>query len=92
MALNSDAPILEDTAETHLEIVQSPFCREIRSKKYYFLQEMPTRMEDLLDSTRSCWCQQTTQAIGPDGEMVHPTDCAPGRSCYKSLFEVTNDA
>ena len=37
------AAALEQTAEsTDGTIVNSPFCREIRSKKYYFLQEMPT--------------------------------------------------
>ena len=87
MAIDSEPSTLETAAEADNKVVQSPYCRQIRSKKYYFLQEMPTREEDLLDSTRACWCQKTMQAVGPDGEMVHPSECAPGRSCYQSLFE-----
>ena len=68
------------------EIVTSPFCRELRSKKYYFLQEMPTEEEHLLDVTNHCWCNRTMQAIGPDGERAHAGDCKPDRPCYKSLF------
>lgn len=68
-------------------MVNSPFCREIRSKKYYFLQEMPTETHHLRDGSNYCWCQRTMQAVGPDGEMVRPEDCKAGRSCYRSLFD-----
>lgn len=68
------------------EIVTSPFCRELRSKKYYFLQEMPTEEQHLLDVTNHCWCSRTMQAIGPDGERAHASDCKPDRPCYRSLF------
>lgn len=87
MTPDSNAILADDANDAEASVVESPYCRDIRSKKYYFLQEMPTREEDLLDSTGSCWCQRTRQAVGPDGEMVHPTDCAPGRSCYTSLFD-----
>ena len=69
------------------ETVSSPYCREIRSKKYYFLQEMPTEEHHLRDGSNHCWCLRTMQVVGPDGEMVRPENCTAGRSCYRSLFE-----
>jgi hypothetical protein len=67
--------------------MNSPYCREIRSKKYYFLQEMPTEEHHLSNGSTPCWCQRTMQVVGPDGEIVRPRDCTAGRSCYRSLFD-----
>ena len=66
--------------------LQSPFCREIRSKKYYTLQQMPTAEEHLLDASGWCWCSKTMQTFGPDGELVQPADCTAERGCYQSVF------
>jgi hypothetical protein len=73
--------------ETIPAVAQSVFCRELRSKRYYFLEQMPTEEDHILDGSNRCWCRLTMQVIGPDGDMTHPTDCRPGRSCYRSLFE-----
>lgn len=73
------------TAETG--VMTSPFCRELRSKRHYFLQEMPTEEHHLLDSSNRCWCRLTMQVVGPDGQQAQPKDCTAGRSCYRSLFE-----
>jgi hypothetical protein len=73
--------------EATANAAQSPFCRELRSKKYYFLQEMPTETHHMMDGSGHCWCRKTMQILGPDGEMVRAEDCTSGRSCYKSLFE-----
>jgi hypothetical protein len=67
--------------------VKSPFCRDLRSKRYYFLQEMPTEEHHFLDASRQCWCRRTMQAIGPDGERAIPRNCKPDRGCYLSRFE-----
>lgn len=75
------------TTPTVAPVVNSPFCRDIRSKKYYFLQEMPTEIHHLRDASNHCWCQRTVQAFGPDGELARPEDCNASRSCYRSLFE-----
>lgn len=66
--------------------LKSPYCRELRSKRYFFLQRMPVVESDILDSTRSCWCRMTMQVIGPDGARAHPSLCASGRGCYKSAL------
>ncbi len=66
--------------------MRSPFCERLRSKRYYFLQQMPTEVGDLRDGSGRCWCRETMQAYGPDGEMARPEDCTPGRACYRSLL------
>lgn len=84
-----EKPSAEQTpAAADNQPVQSPYCREIRSKRYFFLREMPTEDHHLRDPSNHCWCRQTMQVVGPDGEMVRPQDCVSGRSCYRSLFEV----
>lgn len=75
-----------DTTAMDTGGVQSPFCRELRSKRFYFLQQMPTEEAHLLDASGHCWCQLTMQVFGPDGERVRPADCSPGRDCYRSLL------
>ena len=90
MSQDNTATAAPDTnnAETALpEPVLSPFCREIRSKRYFFLREMPTEEHHLRDGSNHCWCRMTMKVFGPDGEMVRPTDCVSGRSCYRSLFD-----
>jgi hypothetical protein len=75
-----------NSSET-VPIALSPFCGELRSKKYYFLDRMPTEESDLLDGSGHCWCSHTKQAIGPDGELVAPSECTSERGCYRSRFE-----
>jgi len=90
--MNLDATrIVEDgsvsAGSDTVEIMQSPYCREIRSKKYFFLREMPTEDHHLKDGSNHCWCRATMKAYGPDGELTRPEDCTASRSCYRSLFE-----
>lgn len=79
--------IITTTGSETVNLVQSPYCREIRSKKYYFMQEMPTENHHLMDGSGHCWCSRTMQIVGPDGEMVRAEDCTSERTCYRSLFE-----
>ncbi len=62
--------------------VQSPFCGELRSKKFFMLDVLPTEEDQFLDSSNHCWCYQTQQVVGPDGLPVHPASCTAGRACY----------
>ena len=67
-----------------LSHTETPFCGELRSKKYFLLDTIPSQASDLLDGSGHCWCHHTQQPIGPDGLHVLPDLCVPGRSCYKS--------
>ena len=87
MIVEQETTDVTATAPTVEPRMNSPFCRDIRSKKFYFLQEMPTEIHHLRDASNHCWCRRTVQAFGPDGELVRPEDCNAGRDCYKSLFE-----
>ncbi len=66
--------------------IQSPFCGSLRSKKFFMLAAMATKAEDYLDASNHCWCRETQQVIGPDGAMVDPERCVPGRPCYSSAL------
>jgi len=63
---------------------ETPFCGEIRSKKYFMLDTLPSETSDLMDPSGHCWCHHTQQPIGPDGLHVLPDLCRPGRVCYRS--------
>ena len=77
----------EPAAGGAVEVVNSPYCCEIRSKRFFFLREMPTEEHHLKDGSNHCWCRVTMKVYGPDGELTRPSDCVAGRSCYRSLFE-----
>ncbi|HXN41589.1 MAG TPA: hypothetical protein VN918_07370 [Myxococcaceae bacterium] len=64
----------------------SPFCGELRSKKYFMLNKLPTEASEYLDDADHCWCYVTQQVVGPDGAKVHPQRCISGRGCYKSAL------
>ncbi|MDE2125492.1 MAG: hypothetical protein KGJ62_02785 [Armatimonadetes bacterium] len=72
-----------------VKLPESTFCREIRSKKFYFLKSVPVEEHELLDGSNHCWCYRTMQVVGPDGSMVLPKTCRPGRTCYRSVFEAS---
>ena len=67
--------------------IQSAFCASLRSKKFFMIDVMPLDAEQYLDGSNHCWCRETQQAIGPDGGMVQPAHCVPGRKCYSSAFD-----
>lgn len=65
---------------------QSPFCRELRSKKFFLRDQLATEAEHYLDGSNHCWCFRTQQVIGPDGSSVHPESCTTARGCYQSSY------
>jgi len=64
--------------------MKSPFCSELRSKKFFMIQGVATEAAQYLDGSDHCWCFQTMLPMGPDGGKVYPDRCIPGRACYKS--------
>ena len=68
--------------------VQSPFCGQLRSKKYFMLDRLATRAEDYIDAANHVWCCETQEVIGPDNRRVSPENCTPGRSCYRSAVKL----
>jgi hypothetical protein len=82
MALQTD--LSEKPAQP--TVPQTPFCGDLRSKKFFMLDAIPTKEEDYLDPSGHCWCYYTQQPVGPDGEQVGPESCKPGRKCYRSAL------
>jgi hypothetical protein len=68
-------------------VIQTPFCGDLRSKKFFILDQIATSAEDYLDASEHCWCYHTQQVIGPDGNIVMPDRCTPGRGCYRSALD-----
>jgi hypothetical protein len=77
-----------NTTEAAGAALESPFCDNLRSKRYYLLGALPTEESHVLDASGHCWCFSTQGAVGPDGNRVGPRHCGPGRACYRSTFAV----
>src|SRR5689334_10832286 len=74
------------TVMTELNVIQTPFCGDLRSKKYFLFESLPTDASEFLDPSGYCWCYHTQLPVGPDGESAEPDLCRPGRSCYRSAL------
>jgi hypothetical protein len=74
------------TPDTRSDLALSPFCVHLQSKKLFFAPGPPMEIDDILDASRHCWCRNTMQALGPDGDVVDPRDCQAGRSCFESIL------
>ena len=70
-----------------LNVLKSPFCGDLRSKKFYMRDGIANSAEDYIDSSGHTWCYNTQMPIGPDGIRVTPHECGPDRECYRSALE-----
>jgi hypothetical protein len=71
----------------HLPVLKTPFCGDLRSKKFFLSDQIAATADDYLDASSHCWCYHTQQVVGPDGNIVMPERCVPGRGCYRSALE-----
>ena len=62
----------------------SPFCADLRTKRWSFLESPALTEADILDGSGRAWCRRTMQSVGPDGELVEPGACCRGRGCFLS--------
>ena len=67
--------------------IESPYCRSLRSKKFFMLDRLASSADDYLDAANHVWCSKTQEVIGPDNKRVTPDTCTPGRSCYTSAID-----
>jgi hypothetical protein len=74
------------TKPAALNVLQTPFCGDLRSKKFFMLDAIPTDESEFMDPSGHCWCHHTQQPIGPDGQHAAPDLCGPGRNCYRSAL------
>lgn len=58
-------------------------CLHVRHKMMYVdpAQATPGMVDDRSDS-RVYLCVLTQEVLGPDGKLVTPSNCSPGRGCY----------
>jgi len=60
-----------------------PCCLHVRHKLMYVdpAHATPGMVDDNSES-RVYLCVLTQEVLGPDGKLVTPSNCSPGRSCY----------
>jgi hypothetical protein len=68
------------------DVPATPFCGDLRSKKFFMIDGLPADESDFLDPSGHCWCYHTQQPLGPDGSLVGPRECVSGRTCYRSAL------
>jgi hypothetical protein len=66
--------------------LKTPFCGDLRSKKFYMLDRIAETAEDFIDASNHCWCYHTQTPVGADGKFVSPERCVAGRVCYRSAL------
>lgn len=59
---------------------RTPRCRHIRSQESYFSNS--PHVEDEFHSG-VYWCNQTSDARGPDGMCAGSEECSPARECFE---------
>jgi hypothetical protein len=77
---------MNPTNTPHRSLSLTPFCGDLRSKKLYMIDHIPTEPDHFYDPSGHCWCYHTQLPIGPDGQQAYPEACTPSRNCYRSAF------
>lgn len=63
-------------------IAAGQLCRLLRSKTMFYQGDVPTLPAELHGPF---WCARTQRPYGPDGELVEPERCRPGRACCECV-------
>ncbi len=75
-----------EKTKTSLPVLQTPFCGDLRSKKFYLRDEIFLTADEYYDQSGHVWCYHTQMPVGPDGYRAEPEYCTPGRPCYRSAL------
>jgi len=59
-------------------------CNCVRWKSQFYESERDPTVP--LSNDDSYWCALTQRVLGPDGKLVEPQSCKPGRACFKEAF------
>lgn len=73
-------------SNTPLNVINTPFCAELRSKKFYIHNHIFTTAEEYYDQSGHIFCYHTQLPVGPDGHRVEAEACTPDRGCYRSAL------
>ena len=76
----------ESRIPSELNVIETPFCGDLRSKKFFLLNAIPAEASDYMDASGHCWCHHTQMPVGPDGYRAAPEFCGPERKCYRSAL------
>jgi hypothetical protein len=65
--------------------MKTGYCKYLRAKNPYGLLEGGENPWLLpFESNTICWCVKSSNAAGPDNDLVHPDKCVEGRTCFKA--------
>jgi hypothetical protein len=77
-----------ETKRTHRSLIPKGMCPSL-----VFKQMLTFGLDDEVHDDRKepgdgyPWCLRTCRNVGPDDELVKPSTCLPGRSCYEGIPE-----
>ena len=57
-------------------------CRCLRSKAMYVTGQMEPD-PSITAGNGNCWCNETQNVFGPDGQLVNRQACSSARTCYR---------
>lgn len=77
---------IDEKLKIALPVMQTPFCGELRSKKFYIQDQIIMSADGYRDASGHIFCYHTQMPVGPDGCRVDPDDCGPDRVCYRSAL------
>ncbi len=81
---DADTPTDRPAESVHLPLELKPCCQHLRHKMMYVDDRQSIRgLVDDRSDTRVYFCIKSQDALGPDGEPAHPSDCTASRSCYR---------
>ncbi|MEW5978287.1 MAG: hypothetical protein AB1898_21025 [Acidobacteriota bacterium] len=67
-----------------IQHIEHEVCNCVRWKSMFYQAEpdpsVPRSNED------GFWCALTQRVLGPDGQVVSPQECKPGRACFKEAL------
>jgi len=61
-----------------------PVCRFIRTKSYCTAEKTKTTLVEEKPG-RAFWCIRSVSPIGPDDQLVGPSECTAARTCFDTV-------
>ncbi len=61
-----------------------PVCRYLRTKSFYTAEKNEKTLTEESPG-RAFWCVRSVSGIGPDDQVVGPTECNAERACFETV-------
>ena len=77
---------MKDQARTHRSLIPRGMCPSLVMK-----QMLTFSLDEVVHDERTepgdgyYWCVRTCRDVGPDDELVKPSQCVAGRTCWEGI-------